>query len=158
MVYFPQERFPWPRAFATPTASSAVETEQLSPPADSRDLQRDARRQQKAALRQRAAGLALEGYAAREIADLLGVSRRSVDRWLSAPREEGLAKASEGVGQMLAVARARCDTTYREAMAAWWESCLVAKESGEADDDSRRKPVFLARAADAVRAACTLYR
>ena len=60
--------------------------------------------------------LALEGQSNRAIAFETRLPRRCVDRWLQEQRRVWAAKASETTAEVFAVALARLESTYREAM------------------------------------------
>ena len=76
----------------------------------------------KASLLPEIARLALEGHSGRAIGRKLGVPRRTVDRWLGQLRRQWAQSAAESGGELFAVAMARLEAVYREAMEAWRRS------------------------------------
>ena len=76
----------------------------------------------KAALLPEIARLALEGHSGRAIGRKLGVPRRTVDRWLGDLRRQWAESAAESGGELFAVAMARLEAVYCEAMEAWRRS------------------------------------
>ena len=63
--------------------------------------------------------LALQGDSGRAIARKLELPERTVNHWLRELRQEWTAKAAEDVAKMLALALARLESIYREAMEAF---------------------------------------
>jgi hypothetical protein len=72
--------------------------------------------------------LSLEGHSSRAISRKTAVPRQTVDRWLRQQRQEWVADAEETAGELFAIARARLEAVYREAMEAW-HRCLADKEA-----------------------------
>lgn len=79
-------------------------------------------RRQKAVLLPEIARRALEGHSSRAIGRELGVPRRTVDRWLREQRKQWAISALESGEELFAVAMARLESVYREAMDAWRRS------------------------------------
>jgi transcriptional regulator with XRE-family HTH domain len=98
-------------------------------------------RPRKAALLPEIAALSLEGHSSRAIARKLGVPRQTIDRWLRRQRQQWAENAAENAAELFAVAMARLESVYREAMEAgrrsladklvtvepplWW--CIAAR-------------------------------
>ncbi len=114
--------------------------------------------------------LALEGHSCREIAARLGLCKSTVNRWLQELRQERLANVADSA-EMIAVALARYDALYREAMEGWRRSQtdkeVRRSEETETARGSKKKrsvrtenragnPAFLARAQGAVDGLCKL--
>ncbi len=76
----------------------------------------------KAMLLPEIARLALEGHCSREIGKQMGVPRRTIDRWLRELRQQWANSAAENAAELFAVATARLESIYREAMEAWRRS------------------------------------
>ncbi len=95
----------------------------------------------KAALLPEIARLSLEGHSSRAIGGQLGVPRRTVDRWLRELRQQWAASAAENAGELFAVAMARLESVYREAMEAWRRSLADKQTSVETlGSDGEAKP------------------
>ena len=77
------------------------------------------RGRKKAAVLPEIARLSLEGHSNRAIGRKLGVPRRTVDRWLREQRQEWSENAPKNSVELYAVAMARLEAVYREAMEAW---------------------------------------
>ncbi len=115
--------------------------------------------------------LALDGLCGQAIGRKLGLSKRTVNRWLQALRQEWIASATEDAAAKMALALARLDAIYREAMGEWRES-RPDREARPVDDtelaggDAKkrsagtqpkgRNAALLARATAAVAASCRL--
>ena len=130
-------------------------------------------RQRKEFLLPQVNDLALEGRSCREISKILGVDKTTVHRWLQELRGEGRRKVADA-GEMIAVAVARYDAIYREAMEAWRRSKVdkhvrLVEESeanGSVRGPKRKESLrtegragdvaFLAEAKGAVNAICKL--
>jgi hypothetical protein len=76
----------------------------------------------KAALLPEIARLSLEGHSSRAIGRRLGVPRRTVDRWLRQLRQQWADNAAKNAAELFAIAMARLESVYREAMEAWRRS------------------------------------
>ena len=113
--------------------------------------------------------LALEGHSGRVIAEKTGLPKRTVNHWLRETRREWLAKAAEDAAELTALALARFESIYREAMEGWRRSqadkeVRLVEESGAAGEDgpktktsvrSETRPgdtAFLVKAMDALKA------
>ncbi len=79
-------------------------------------------RRRKETLLPRITQLALEGHSSEAIAGRVGMPSRTVRHWLQALRQEWIAAAKEDTSEMLAVAMARLNAIYREAMEEWREA------------------------------------
>ncbi len=88
--------------------------------------------------------LSLEGHSSRAISRKTAVPRQTVDRWLWQQRQEWAQSAEETAGQLFAIAKARLESVYREAMEAWRDS-LAGKQTTAAaagnDGDGKADPV-----------------
>ena len=96
----------------------------------------------KAALLPEIARLSLEGHSSRAIARKLGVPRRTIDRWLRQQRQQWAESAAENAAELFAVAMARLESVYREAMEAWRRSLAdkqVTVETLGSDDAAKPK-------------------
>ena len=62
--------------------------------------------------------LSLEGNSSRAISRKTAVPRQTVDRWLRQQRQEWAADAEKSAGELFAIAMARLEAVYREAMEA----------------------------------------
>jgi hypothetical protein len=80
---------------------------------------RQTRLHRKAVLLPEITQLALEGHTGRAIALRFNLSTRTVNRWLGEIRGEWLAAATKSSGDLMAVALARLNGVYCEAMVAW---------------------------------------
>ena len=116
--------------------------------------------------------LALEGHSGRTIARTLELPVRTVNHWLREVRREWAAKTAEETAEMLALALARLDAIYREAMEAFRASqadkeTQLVTETETADGRPKKKQsvrtqsqsgnaAFLAKAIEAVNAICLL--
>ena len=76
-------------------------------------------RPRKAVLLPEIARLSLEGHSSRAIGRQLGVPRQTIDRWLRQQRQQWAEPAAENAAELFAVAMARLESLYREAMEAW---------------------------------------
>ncbi len=76
----------------------------------------------KAVLLPEIARLSLEGHSSRAIGRKLGVPRRTVDRWLRQQRQQWAENTAENAAELFAIATARLESVYREAMEAWRRS------------------------------------
>jgi hypothetical protein len=87
------------------------------------------------------ARLSLEGHSSRAIGRKLGVPRRTVDRWLRELRQRWAASAAENATELYAVAMARLESVYREAMEAWRLSLADKQVTVETPgEEGARKP------------------
>ncbi len=73
-------------------------------------------RRRKEALLPEITRLALEGDCGEAIGRKLGLSKRTVNRWLQGLRQEWIAKTKKDAAAKMAVALARLDGIYREAV------------------------------------------
>ncbi len=76
----------------------------------------------KAVLLPEIARLSLEGHPSKAIARELGVPRRTVDHWLRQQRQQWAESAADNAAELFAVAMARLESVYREAVEAWRRS------------------------------------
>jgi len=89
--------------------------------------------------------LTLEGHSSRAIGSQIGVSKTTVNRWLLELRQEWIAKAMEDNAEMIAIAIARYQSIYREAMEAWRRSKtdkqtrLIEKTGAVGDGDGAKQ-------------------
>ena len=118
--------------------------------------------------------LALDGHSGQAIAAKVGLPKRTVNHWLHELRQEWIARAAEGGGEMFAFALARLDAIYREAMEAWRDSqgemeVRLVEDTQVADGSraakqrrsvrtqpQRRNAALLSKATAAVMATCRL--
>ncbi len=91
-------------------------------------------RPRKQAVLPQISALALEGQSCREIAATLGLRKSTVHRWLQELRQERSEKAADST-EMIAIALARYDALYREALEAWRRSQADKKEDKNTDQD-----------------------
>ena len=97
------------------------------------------------------AQLSLEGHSSRAIGRKLGVPRRTVDRWLRQLRQQWAESAAENAAERFAVAMARLESVYREAMEAWRRSLADKQVTVETlGSDGRREGERLAAKDDSI--------
>ena len=80
------------------------------------------RRRRKEAHLPRLTELALEGHSCRVIAEKIRVPVTTVAGWLRELRQEWIAEAHTNTAELIAIAYARYESIYREAMLAWVRS------------------------------------
>ena len=83
--------------------------------------------------------LALEGHSGEAIGRKVELPKRTVNRWLQRLRQEWIAKAEEGAGELFAFELARLDAIYREAMEAWRASQAEVEVRLVEDTSCRRR-------------------
>ena len=115
-----------------PVAPQAAEDHQAAAPRP---------RPRQAVLLPEIARLSLEGHSSRAIGRELGVPRRTVDRWLRQQRQQWAESAAENAAELFAVAMARLESVYREAMDAWRRSLADKQVTVETlGNDGAEKP------------------
>ena len=111
-----------PEAAVPPNVPQIVEEKVPEPPAANAPT-----RPKKAALLTEIARLSLEGHSNRAIGRKLGVPSRTVDRWVGQLRQQWAENFPQNYVELHALAVARLETAYREAMEAWRARCKKSK-------------------------------